>query len=103
MENSKNGDTSIIIQIDKDKCNNTKVIISSELINQLIKNFIEKYQSKRKIELTLVLDKQKKWKDRRTTVNKKLWENLKNIAKENKISLTIIVDIILAEFLNTIE
>ena len=41
----------------------------------------------------------REWKDRRIVVNKELWKEMQLIAKTNKISLALMVDSLIEEFI----
>ena len=69
-----------------------------QIISRLIENFVKDYEDNKTIKMTITLDPDVKWKWKKIYIENDVYLKFKEIAKKNKVTITIIVDYLISEF-----
>jgi len=69
-----------------------------QIISRLIEKFVKDYENNKKIKITITLDPDTKWRWKKIYVENDVYLKFKEIAKKNKVTITIIVDYLISEF-----
>jgi len=69
-----------------------------QIISRLIEKFVKDYENDKSIKINVTLDPTIKWKWKKIYIESDVYLKFKEIAKKNKVTITIIVDYLISEF-----
>jgi hypothetical protein len=69
-----------------------------QIISRLIEKFVKDYENDKSIKINVTLDPTIKWKWKKIYIESDVYLKFKEIAKKNKVTITIIVDYLINEF-----
>ena len=74
--------------------------IEADVIRRLITRLVKDYEAGKKIDIIITIGPQTtKWRYKKINIDNDVYLKFKEIAKENKVTITIIVDYLIREFL----